>query len=329
MRVLVTGGAGFIGSHVSEALLQRGHDPFIVDNLSTGSRLNLVEEIPLFNIDICNGVELARVFDSVQPDWVCHHAAQISVSRSMRDPCFDAEVNVIGLLNVLENAARVGVRKVIFASSGGVLYGEVTSPANEVTPAQPISPYGISKWVGERYLEFYTRERGLRGVALRYSNVYGPRQNPSGEAGVIANFSRRMLAGEQTTINGDGRYVRDYLFVKDAARATVLALETELQQAFMPINIGTGRGLAVNEVAELIRSEVQIIWDSSGRTGIIPTCKFGIPRSGDVRSNVLLPDQATRILNWQPEVSLECGVRQTVEWFANTDYPSTAGESMQ
>jgi UDP-glucose 4-epimerase len=178
MKVIVTGGAGFIGSHIVDALIAKGHSPFVIDNLSSGRRQNLPNDVPLFEMDIRNGARLSDVFDEVRPDWVCHQAAQMSVSRSMREPVFDAEVNVIGLLNVFDQAARVGVQRVVFASSGGVLYGDVAMPATEEFPKRPMSPYGISKWVGEQYLEFFARERGMQGIALRYSNVYGPRQNP-------------------------------------------------------------------------------------------------------------------------------------------------------
>lgn len=316
MRVLVTGGAGFIGSHIVGALLQRGHQPFAVDNLSTGRRDNLPQGVPLFEVDICDGPQLAAVFDSVKPDWVCHQAAQMSVSRSMREPVVDAEVNVMGLLNVLDNSARVEARKFVFASSGGVLYGDVSTPASEDSPASPISPYGIAKWVGEKYLEFFTRERGLQGVALRYANVYGPRQNPHGEAGVVAVFCQRMLAGEQATINGDGRYVRDYVYVLDVARANVLALEAELPVSFVAFNIGTGRGTDVNQLAEMVQREVQVIWNSGGRSDSVPDCHHGEARSGDLRSNLVLAERAIRILGWHPEMPLAEGIQRTVNWFA-------------
>ncbi|MBS0201580.1 MAG: NAD-dependent epimerase/dehydratase family protein [Planctomycetes bacterium] len=316
MRVLVTGGAGFIGSHIVDALLQRGHIPFVVDNLSTGSRWNLPADVPFFEVDICDANRLSEVFDTVQPDWVCHQAAQMSVSRSMREPAVDAEVNVIGLLRVLENSARVNVQKLVFASSGGVLYGDVSVPAAENSPANPISPYGIAKWVGEKYLEFFSRERGIQGVALRYANVYGPRQNPHGEAGVVAIFSQRLLAGESPTINGDGRYIRDYVYVQDVARANVLALESPLSARNIAINIGTGRSTDVNQLAELMRDGVSDIWRSAGRSDPVPACLHGVPRSGDLRSNLVNAAFAKSVLNWQPEVPLEVGIPETIRWFA-------------
>jgi UDP-glucose 4-epimerase len=211
MKILVTGGAGFIGSHIVDRLVAAGHAVSVLDDLSSGARENLPAAVPLHVADIVDAAAVARVFDAEQPDAVCHQAAQMSVSRSVREPRFDAEVNCIGLINVLDAAARHRCGRFVFASSGGVLYGDVTAPAPEDTPADPVSPYGITKWVGERYLRFYAAEHGLAAVALRYSNVYGPRQNPHGEAGVVAIFCRKLLAGEPARINGDGRYVRDYV----------------------------------------------------------------------------------------------------------------------
>ncbi|MBM4058361.1 MAG: NAD-dependent epimerase/dehydratase family protein, partial [Planctomycetes bacterium] len=228
MKILVTGGAGFIGSHVVDALLAAGHQPSVLDDLSSGTRDNLPPRVTVHQGDIADTAAVERAFAAERPEAVCHQAAQMSVSRSVREPGFDARVNVIGLINVLDAALRRGCRRFVFASSGGVLYGDVTTPAPEFTPANPVSPYGITKWVGERYLEFYAREHGLEVVALRYSNVYGPRQNPHGEAGVVAIFCRRYLAGEAAGINGDGRYVRDYVYGTDVARANVAALTAAL-----------------------------------------------------------------------------------------------------
>ena len=211
MKILVTGGAGFIGSHIVDGLLAAGHAVAVIDDLSSGDRANLPAGVPLHVVDIVDGKAVAAVFAAERPDAVCHQAAQMSVSRSVREPLFDAQVNCIGLINVLDAAARQGCRRVVFASSGGVLYGDVTAPAPESTSANPLSPYGITKWVGERYLKFYATEHRMAAVALRYSNVYGPRQNPHGEAGVVAIFCRKFLRGEPATINGDGRYVRDYV----------------------------------------------------------------------------------------------------------------------
>jgi UDP-glucose 4-epimerase len=314
-RVLVTGGAGFIGSHIVDALLAAGHEPYVVDNLESGSRANLPPSVRLFELDVRDAGALGEVFDEVRPQLVCHQAAQMSVSRSVREPVFDAEVNVMGLLNVFDHAARVGAERVVFASSGGVLYGDVTDPASEDHPADPISPYGISKWVGERYLQFYARERGLTGVALRYSNVYGPRQNPHGEAGVVAIFCTKMLAGEQATINGDGRYIRDYVYVADVARINRLALTEHLPERFVALNVGTAQPTDVNDLAAGIRVRVGELLRGAGRPADVPEPAHGPARAGDLRSNLISARKAGTVLRWKPEVALDEGLRRTVAWF--------------
>ncbi len=316
MKVLVTGGAGFIGSHIVDALIAKGHAPYVVDNLASGSRQNLPPDVPFFEVDICDRARLSAVFDEVRPDWVSHQAAQMSVSLSMRDPVFDADVNVTGLLNVFDSAARVGVRRIVFASSGGVLYGEVSTPASEDSPKRPVSAYGISKWVGEQYLEFYSRERKLQGIALRYSNVYGPRQNPHGEAGVVAIFCKLMLAGGVATINGDGRYIRDYVYGPDVALANVAALETALDSPFTALNIGTSIGVDVVQIASQISADAQAYLKSIHSPLQVPDCRFGPARAGDLRSNLISPSLAEQIIKWKPTVQLTDGIRETVNWFA-------------
>ena len=315
MRVLITGGAGFIGSHIVDAVLAAGHEAFVIDDRSSGSRENLPASVPLFELDIRDRSGVDRVFSEVKPDAVSHQAAQMSVSRSVREPVFDAEVNVVGLLNVLDAATKVGTRRLVFASSGGVLYGDVYQPAPEETPANPISPYGISKWVGEKYLEFYAREHGLTAVALRYANVYGPRQNPHGEAGVMAIFSQRTLAGEPVTINGDGKYDRDYVFGPDVARANLLALTVNLEQHFLAANIGTGQRTDVNRLAELVRAEVAALQASRGETFTAPAPVHGPARAGDLRSSLVDATLAGQRLGWKPTVEFSDGVVQTVRWF--------------
>ncbi len=316
MRVLVTGGAGLIGSHIVEELLSRGHEPFVLDNLESGSRENLPAGVKLFEVDICDRQRLPDVFDEVRPQAVSHQAAQMSVSRSVREPVYDAEVNVLGLLNVFDQAARVGAARIVFASSGGVLYGDVFEPPDETHPSAPISPYGISKWVGEHYLRFYTRQHPLSGVALRYSNVYGPRQNPHGEAGVVAIFSERMLVGLETSIFGDGTAVRDYVFVEDVARANVDAIEASLDDGFAALNIGTGRGTDVNQLAGLIRDLCQTRWESVGRSGQVPPAQHVDPRPGELQSSLVDAAQAESVLGWSPQVDVAEGLRRAVDWFA-------------
>lgn len=316
MRVLVTGGAGFIGSHVVDQLLERGHEVAVLDNLETGSRENVPDGVPLHVVDVQDEAAVAAVFAEFQPGAVCHQAAQMSVSRSVREPGYDARVNIVGLLNVLSSAVQAGVRRFVFASSGGVLYGEASQPAAETTPAAPISPYGISKWAGEQYLQFFVREHGMQAVALRYSNVYGPRQNPHGEAGVVAIFCTRMLGGQPCTIHGDGRYVRDYVYVGDVARANVAALEQSGEAGFLPLNVGTGLGTDVNELAAIVRQHCQRIWQRRGLSGEIAAPQHGPARPGDLRSNLVSAARAGQILGWQPQVVLADGLRQTADWFA-------------
>ncbi|MFM1996614.1 MAG: hypothetical protein RLZZ111_1001 [Planctomycetota bacterium] len=320
MKVLVTGGAGFIGSHIVDGLLGAGHAVAVLDDLSSGSRENLPPDVPLHVCDIVDAAAVAAVFAVERPDAVCHQAAQMSVSRSVREPRFDAEVNCIGLINVLEAAMRQGARRFVFASSGGVLYGDVSSPAPETTPADPVSPYGITKWVGERYLKFFAVEHGFEAVALRYSNVYGPRQNPHGEAGVVAIFCKRLLAGEPARINGDGRYVRDYCFGPDVARANLLALTADDARVaagtLTSLNVGTGIGTDVNELEDRIRRAVAAAAARRGRLASLPPPEHGPARAGDLRSNLVDASQAGDVLGWRPAVGLDEGLERTAEWFA-------------
>jgi len=323
MKILVTGGAGFIGSHIVDRLVAAGHAVSVLDDLSSGARENLPAAVPLHVADIVDPAAVARVFDAERPDAVCHQAAQMSVSRSVREPRFDAQVNCIGLINVLDAAARHRCGRFVFASSGGVLYGDVTAPAPEDTPADPVSPYGITKWVGERYLRFYAAEHGLAAVALRYSNVYGPRQNPHGEAGVVAIFCRKLLAGEPARINGDGRYIRDYVYGPDVAEANLLALTADVP-AIRPgtltsLNIGTGIGTDVVELEAILRRELAMILAARGderEAAALPPPEYGPPRPGDLRSNLVAAARAAEVLGWQPTMSLEEGLRTTATWFS-------------
>jgi UDP-glucose 4-epimerase len=320
MNILVTGGAGFIGSHIVDALLAAGHAVAVLDDLSSGSRDNLPAGVPLHLADIVDAAAVARVVAAERPDAICHQAAQMSVSRSVREPLFDAQVNCIGLINVLDAAVRTGCGRFVFASSGGVLYGDVTAPAPEATPANPVSPYGITKWVGERYLKFYAEEHGLAAVALRYSNVYGPRQNPHGEAGVVAIFCKKLLAGEPTTINGDGRYVRDYVYGPDVARANLIALTADLPavqpKSLTSLNIGTGIGTDVNELEAQLRQALAHVLATRGRTAALPAPRHGPARPGDLRSNLVDATRARELLGWTPTVSFADGLARTATWFA-------------
>lgn len=302
MKILVTGGAGFIGSHVVEAYLAAGHDVAVVDNLATGRRSNVPAGAVLHEVDI-HAREVESIFAGFQPEVVNHLAAQASVKLSNLDPVFDLEVNGGGTARIAMLAAAHGARKVIYSSTGGALYGDPERlPVDESHPIRATSPYGTSKRVGEMYLEFVARTTGIDYTILRYANAYGPRQDPFGEAGVVAIFTGRMLNGEQCTIDGDGEQQKDYLYVSDIARANVLALDKAGGEA---MNIGTGRGTSVNEIFRALQ-------DATGDT--TPPA-FGPPRPGDVRQIWLDSSRARDILGWEPQVSLEEGIRQTVDWF--------------
>src|SRR5262244_4362636 len=249
MKILVTGGAGFIGSHVCDEFVAHGHVVAALDNLSTGSRQNLSSRIPLIELDI-RASEAADYIAREKPDVVCHLAAQMDVRKSVQDPRFDAESNILGTLNLLEAARRASVKKFIFSSTGGAVYGEQdVFPAPETHPTRPVSPYGASKAAGELYLGYYRTQYGLASVALRYANVYGPRQNPHGEAGVVAIFSERLLWGETCTIYGTGQQTRDFVYGPDVARANLLAAQRDVEG---PINIGTGLETDVNRLHALL-----------------------------------------------------------------------------
>jgi UDP-glucose 4-epimerase len=312
MRVIVTGGAGFIGSHIVEQMIAAGHEPHVIDNLSTGDRRNVPSGVTLHEVDVRDLAAVQKVFEAVRPQAVSHQAAQMSVSLSVREPYFDAEVNVMGLLSVLQAADRTGVERFVFASSGGVLYGDVHEPALESHPADPVSPYGISKWVGERYLKFYSRQSKMTCVALRYSNVFGPRQNPHGEAGVVAIFCQRLLRGESATINGDGKYIRDYVYVTDVAAANRHALTHPAIEPFRPYNVGTGQPIDTNQIGEAIHRECQRL---AGGSQTVPPLEYGPARAGDLRSSMVDATRASVDWGWKPEVDFASGLRQTVEWF--------------
>jgi UDP-glucose 4-epimerase len=302
MRILVTGGAGFIGSHVVDAYVAAGHEVVVVDDLSTGRRENLNPGARFHHLDITD----PRIVDLVRderPEVLNLHAAQMDVRRSVADPAFDARVNVLGTINLLEGARRANVRRVILVSSGGAVYGEQTAfPAAEDHPTNPVSPYGVTKRTGELYAFFYQTEYQLPYLALRYANVYGPRQDPHGEAGVVAIFSGRMLRGEPVTVNGDGGQTRDYVYVGDVVRANLLALERE---CLGPVNIGTGVETDVNTLARLLLEA----------TGSRSELRHGPARQGEQRRSVIECSLAAARLGWRPEVSLADGLRRTVEFF--------------
>ncbi|MBN2416643.1 NAD-dependent epimerase/dehydratase family protein [bacterium] len=302
MKILVTGGAGFIGSHLCDTFIEAGHDVVIVDNLVTGRRENINPEAAFYLMDI-RSPELAKVFAYERFDAVCHQAAQMDVRKSVADPLFDADVNVKGSINVFENCARHGVGKVLFASTGGAIYGEQESfPCDETHPCRPVSPYGITKFTTEKYLYYYRMQYGLAHTILRYANVYGPRQNPHGEAGVVAIFTSRLLAGEQPVINGDGGQTRDYVFVGDVARANLLSLTGGENDVF---NVGTGIETDVNRLFAILNEE----------TGGTAAEQHGPAQPGEQRRSVISYAKAEKLLGFTPEINLETGLRKTVASF--------------
>ncbi len=302
MRVLVTGGAGFIGSHVAEELLSRGHEVAVVDDLSSGRRENVPDGARLYELDVRSGCD--RVFEEFGPEALCHQAAQMDVRRSVREPDFDADVNVLGTVRLLQNCVEHGVGKVVFASTGGAIYGEQDSfPASENHQQYPVSPYGVSKLAGERYLHFYDVQYGLRYAALRYANVYGPRQDPHGEAGVVAIFCGNLAANRPSTINGTGEQTRDYVYVGDVARANVLALERDVPGG--AYNVGTAVETSVNRLYE-------VLLEASAKD--LPP-EHGPAKAGEQLRSCVDPAKAGRILGWRPEVDLFNGLNETLHFF--------------
>jgi UDP-glucose 4-epimerase len=302
MKVLVTGGAGFIGSHVVDRLLQEGHDVVVVDNLVTGKRKNVPKAVQFYKLDIENP-KLERIFRNERPSIVFHLAAQMNVRRSVEDPMFDAQVNVLGTLNVLEQASKHGARKVIFSSSGGAIYGEqLAFPAPESHITQPLSPYGISKLCGEHYLSYYHRLSGIQVVSLRYANVYGPRQDPEGEAGVVAIFIQKTLRGEQAVVNGNGRQTRDFVFVEDVVESNLMAMGPAVEGVY---NVGTGIETSVNDLFRIVVDLTKVEFKEV----------HGPAKRGEQARSVIDSTKLHRDLGWEPKVDLREGLRRTVEYF--------------
>lgn len=302
MKVLITGGAGFIGSHIVDALVAKGNDVAIVDNLSTGKEENINSEAGFFHVDVTDFEGLEGVFVEEKPEVVFHAAAQIDVRKSVEEPYFDAEVNVVGSVNLFNLCVRHGVKRVVLSSTGGALYGEPSKiPADENTPVEPLSAYGVSKFTAEQYLNYFKRLYGLEAVVLRYGNVYGPRQDPLGEAGVIAIFTHRMLNNKQPIVYGDGTQTRDYIFVEDVVRANLLSINGKEGT----YNIGTGIETSVNQLLELF----------SRITGNTLKAEYAPARKGEVSRIALDCGKAKAELGFEPEVLLEEGLRRTIEWY--------------
>jgi UDP-glucose 4-epimerase len=305
VRILVTGGAGFIGSHIVDEYLKQGHHVSIIDNLSTGRKSNINPKAVFHQLDIREAGAVGEVFQRQKFDVVNHHAAQMDVRRSVDDPIYDASVNVLGTLSLLESCVKTHVSRFIFASSGGAIYGEQDYfPADEEHPTRPISPYGVTKLTTEHYLFYYRAVHGLDSVCLRYANIYGPRQNPEGEAGVVAIFTSKMLRGQQPVINGDGKQTRDYVYVADVARANLLALSYRGSAVF---NVGTGIETDVN----------RLFFHLKKFSGSSTKEQHGDAKKGEQLRSVLSSKKIRRDLQWQPTVSLEEGLQETVEYFRN------------
>jgi len=304
MKVLLSGGAGFIGSHLAEAYLKEGMEVVVVDDLSHGKKENIPQGAKFYQTDICELKALEEIFEKEQPELVNHHSAQIDVRKSVAEPVFDARVNILGSLNLLELSRKYQVKKFIFASTGGALYGEQEEfPAKEDHPIRPVSPYGVAKASVELYLYYYYQVHGLEYVSLRYSNVYGPRQDPFGEAGVVAIFCQKLLCGETPIINGSGEQTRDFVYVKDVVRANLSALKPGLVGAF---NISTGKETTINQL-------YQIITRIAGKN-LKPV--YGPAKPGEAFRSCLDNSLAQKTLGWKPEVKLEEGLKFTLKYFS-------------
>jgi UDP-glucose 4-epimerase len=301
MRILVTGGAGFIGSHVVDNYLALGHEVAVLDNLSTGKRSNLNPAAKLYETDLREGPAVRAALLDFRPEVVNHHAAQASVAISVKQPILDAQNNVLGMINLLEAAREAGVRRVLYSSTGGAIYGDTQEiPTPETHPQRPLSPYGCSKLCGENYLTTWQRLHGLEYVIFRYGNVYGPRQDAHGEAGVVAIFGGLLLAGRQPTIFGPGHKTRDYVYVGDVAQASVLALEGPGNEVF---NIATGRQTTDQQVFDAV----------TAAAGYAGPPLYGPERQGDLQDSCLDVSKAARLLGWTAQVPFPEGAKLTVD----------------
>ncbi|MEW5868436.1 MAG: NAD-dependent epimerase/dehydratase family protein [Chloroflexota bacterium] len=306
MKVLVTGGAGFIGSNVVDQLIAAGHDVAVVDDLSTGRRSNLNPQARFYQLDI-RSPEMRQVFAAERPEVISHHAAQMDVRRSMADPLFDADVNILGSIKLAELARQFGVRKFIHISSGGAAYGEpVSLPCVEGDPVQPLCFYGASKYTFELYLYIYKQSFGLDFTVLRYPNVYGPRQDPHGEAGVVAIFSGQMLRGQPVTIYGSGEQVRDFVYVSDCARANLMVLQAGSGRVY---NLGCGAGTSINQIFGHLKTI----------TGYPQAANYGPAKPGETFQIYLDSSRARQELGWQPTIDLPDGLERTVEYFRQVE----------
>jgi len=304
MKILVTGGAGFIASHIADKFIEEGHEVVILDDLSTGFEKNINPKAKFVKLNIRDD-KVSNLFEEEKFDVVNHHAAQIDVRRSVVDPAYDANTNILGTINLLQNSIKHGVNKFMFASTGGAVYGEQECfPAAENHPTNPVSPYGISKLSVEKYLYFYFNEYKLNYTILRYANIFGPRQNPFGEAGVVAIFSTKLLKGDQPIINGTGEQTRDYVFVKDVVKANLLTLSDEECEIY---NVGTGIETNVNE---LFKGLNVIVGNSQEE-------KHGPAAAGEQMRSVITSEKLFNKFDWKPSIKLIKGLEETADFFKN------------
>jgi len=303
LKILITGGAGFIGSNVADGLLEKKHKVVIVDDLSNGKKENIPEGTRFYRCDI-RSKKLYNIFKAEKPDVVIHNAAQLSVRVSVENPLMDADINVIGGLNVIQACHTYNINKIIFASSGGTVYGEQKYfPADEEHPTRPISPYGVAKLATENYLYYFYKTYGLKYISLRYGNIYGPRQDPYGEAGVVAIFSSKILKGSSPIINGDGLQTRDYVYVGDIVDVNIRAMESDFTGS---LNVGTEKETTVVELFKILR-------EVSGKSDVEEV--HGPPKEGEQRRSQLSYELAKKILDWQPGTALDEGLQITYNWF--------------
>ncbi|MDO8735415.1 MAG: NAD-dependent epimerase/dehydratase family protein [Elusimicrobiota bacterium] len=303
LKILVTGGAGFIGSTITDEYIRLGHKVVIVDNFITGKKENLNPKAKFYEADITDVKYITQIFEREKPDVVNHHAAQMDVRKSVAEPVFDAQTNVIGTINLLENSIRQKIKKFIFASSGGVMYGECGKiPPSEKQTPRPLSPYGITKHTVEHYLDYYSETYGLKYVAFRYGNVYGPRQDPHGEAGVVAIFINKILADEPINIFGDGEQMRDYVFVSDIVNASLIALHKGENEIF---NIGTGKTKSVN----------QLFYELAKITGYSQKPVYKPQRTGELFKSSLDVEKSKKNLGWSAKIDFNAGLKETFDYF--------------
>lgn len=303
MKILVTGGAGFIGSHLVDALIKKGHNVVVIDNLSTGKRKNLNQDATFYNTDISSRDEIFKILSKEKPEIIYHCAAQIDVRKSVEDPVFDAHVNILGSLNIFESVKKSGIEKIIFSSTGGAIYGNTTViPSHEELKPEPISPYGIAKLVVEKYLYYYYKIFHIPYIILRYANVYGPRQNNEGEAGVISIFCDKILNNQIPKIFGDGSQTRDFVYIDDVVSANLLALEANKVGIY---NVGTGRETDVNQIAELLKKV------SKTKKEFMHIA----PKSGELPRSSLDSKKIQRELGWKPTIGIQQGIKKTWSYF--------------